>query len=90
MISVKETSLKDLVIGLKDQLNSKVNGFFSTCFKPGEDYHFAVAKRLATFSKKPYAAQTVAIAALLKGFRKKRVQGLVAEMGCGKVRHVGA
>ena len=83
---IKEKSLKDFVVGLKDQLNSKVNGFFSVSFKPGEESHFVMLKRVASalFPKKPYAAQTVAISALVKGFLKKRVLGLVAEMGCGK------
>ena len=81
---IKEKSLKNFVVGLKEQLNTKLNDFFSVRFQPGENSHFDVLQRLAPFSKKPYAAQTVAISALLKGFRKKRVLGLVAEMGCGK------
>jgi hypothetical protein len=84
MQNLPERSLKDFILGVKDQLEGKVEQFFTPHFSPGGPIHQQVFAHTRKFNKKPYLAQVAAIAALAKGFMKKRVLGLVAEMGSGK------
>jgi superfamily II DNA or RNA helicase len=83
-MNIPEKSLKDLVLGLSDQIKFKVEKFFSPEFVPGEEFHRQVFEETKTLPRKPYLAQVASIAALLKGFKRKRALGLVGEMGVGK------
>jgi superfamily II DNA or RNA helicase len=79
-----EKSLKDLILGIKDQIESRVENLFTPAFVPGEDFHKEVFGVTRSLPRKPYLAQIAVIGALVKGFRKHRALALVGEMGVGK------
>jgi hypothetical protein len=79
-----ERKLKDLILGLSEQIAGKVEDYFSPAFLPGDVFHRRVYEDVKGLPRKPYLAQVAALAALVKGFRDKRALGLIGEMGCGK------
>lgn len=87
----EERSLKDFILGAKNQLEGRVKDLFAPRFLPGEPLEQTIQLRAGKYPKTPFKAQISAIAALVKGFMSNiRTLGLIAEMGCGKVRRVGA
>jgi hypothetical protein len=83
-LDVVQKPLKSFILGLSDQIAARVEDFFSPLFIPGESLHRQIYNDVKGLPKKPYLAQTAALAALVKGFKTKRALGLVGEMGVGK------
>ncbi len=84
-MQILPSSLKEFILAQSKKLAETVQKVLAPDYVPGEQNELTqkIKARLNS-AKKPYPAQQEAICALLKGFKKKRAMGLIAEMGTGK------
>ncbi|MBU1248740.1 MAG: DEAD/DEAH box helicase, partial [Proteobacteria bacterium] len=90
-IQFRETrSLKDFILGTKDQLAMRVKKSLSPLFDAldfanPDSYPSKIANALQSLGMTPYNAQRDVICALANGYKNgKKALGLIAEMGTGK------
>ncbi len=86
-----EISLKTFLEDYGESLAEKVTQELRVIHDPVRDKEEGMDRQMDQLKKNPFPAQREIIKAVVKSFRAgNKAVYMTCEMGCGKVRHVGA